>query len=98
MLSALITHKACMLLEWSGEGFVSADINMVLFECPGGGGIIYIHDVEEYFCTVPPMNNLGSLYTVLLLFLFYGGIIYFCDGMVSWYLFVSIYLPLIILV
>ena len=47
MLSALITHKACMLLEWSGEGFVSADINMVLFECPGGGGIIYIHDVEE---------------------------------------------------
>ena len=63
-----------------------------------GNGIIYIHDVEEIFCTVPPMNNLGSLYTVLLLFLFYGGIIYFCDGMVSWYLFVSIYLPLIILV
>ena len=43
----------------------------------GGGGIIYIHDLEKYFCTVPPMNNLGSLYAVLFVFLFNGDIIYY---------------------
>ena len=42
-----------------------------------GRGIIYIHDVEEYFYTVPPMNTLGSLYAVLLAFLFNGAIIYY---------------------
>ena len=64
---------------WSGQGggFVSADINMVLFKCTGGGGIIYIHDVEDCFCTLPPMNNLGSIYAVLLVFIFYGDIIYY---------------------
>ena len=65
-----------------GGVFVSADINMVLFKFPGRGGIIYIHDVEEYLCTLPPMNTLGSLYAVLLVFLFYGAIIYYllCGG------------------
>ena len=64
---------------WSGRGrgFVSDDINMVLFKCTGGGGIIYIYDLEKYFCTVRPMNNLGSLYAVLLVFLFNGAIIYY---------------------
>ena len=49
---------------------------MVLFTFTGGGGIFYIHDVEEFFCTVPPMNNLGSLYAVLLVYLCYGYIIH----------------------
>ena len=57
----------------------------------GEGGIIYIHDVEEYFWTVPPMNTLGSLYAVLLVFLFNGAITYYiwCDVIL-----VSVYINL----
>ena len=70
---------------------------MVLFKCTGGGVIIYSHYVDDCFCNVPPLTNLGSFHPVLLVFL--GGLLYIIyDGVIGWYLFVSVYLHLIILV
>ena len=74
MLSALIR----LVCFWSGRGrgVVSSDIYVVLVTFNGGGGIFYIHGVEVCFFTVPTMNNLGSLYAVLLVCLCYGCIIH----------------------
>ena len=75
MLSAL--SRLAFIWFDRERGVVSADIYVVLFiSTGGGGGIFYIHDAEELFFTVPPMINLGSLYAVLLVCLFYGSIIH----------------------
>ena len=86
---------------WIGmfRGVVQYYIHVVLSKFPlGGGGIFHIHDVEVLLCTFPPMNNLGSLYAVLLVFSFYGVIYIPYDGVVGWYLFLSISIPLMVLV
>ena len=61
----------------------------------GRGGIFYIHDVEECFCTVLPMNNLVSLYAVLLVCLCYGYNINFWWWVIR---LVSVCITLIILI
>ena len=86
-------QQVCMLLEWLGEGgHISWYTCGVIYVYWGGGGVLYIHYVEVFFCTIHPINNLNILYEVLFNFLFYEYIINYLwwgGGLVSVYIIFS---------